>query len=90
MSKKYPNTIVKNENGKMSVSLYDTEILKNGKSKLKLNNGGYVTKTTVTRMNQISDEYNLGVHVYIAKREMFARYNDEILEFKGDKLTIEK
>ena len=52
-----------NRSGTISVTLYDTEIVRVTKKYITLNSGGYRTVTTKARMNQAANELNLGYRI---------------------------
>jgi hypothetical protein len=49
---------------KVLVRLYGTLIVVIERNHISLNTGGYPSVTTIRRMNQVSEEYNLGYGVY--------------------------
>ena len=52
-------------NGKRTgVQYHDTIIVEFTYTTIRLNTGGWYTATTKRRMNQVSQEYDLGFHVY--------------------------
>jgi hypothetical protein len=77
------NTCVYKENGKLNnVYLYNTCIVQVLPDKIRLCTGGWLTVTTITRMNQASNEYGLG---YTASRKggiLTARYHNK--EYTAD------
>ena len=64
------------------VSWNDTEII--------LDTGGYFTATTKTRMNQASNQFNLGYRVYQKRFNWFVEHNNQVYEFTDNKVTLER
>lgn len=52
-----------------------------------LNSGGWRTATTKLRMNQTSNEYDLGFQVFQSKGEWFVTFDGETLDFQ-DGMTL--
>lgn len=50
--------------------------------KIKLNSGGWFTRTTKTAMNQASNQDNLGFGVFQKNHDWFVTYKEETLPFK--------
>ena len=55
-----------------------------------LDNGGYRTQTTKTRMNQTSNEFGLGFQVFQRDYEWFIRWNGEELPFNETQVTLNR
>ncbi len=74
---------IKESNGDINVKLYDTNVVThiNGGG-IKLNSGGFMTKTTKDRMNTYSD-----AHVYQKNKEWFVDYEGKTHDFK-DGMTL--
>jgi hypothetical protein len=63
---KYSTTVRKTDT-LLSVVLYNTEVVMADCEKIVLNNGGWKTTTTKTRMNQAANEFNLPYSVHQEK-----------------------
>jgi hypothetical protein len=72
-------TQIRTQDGYTIVQYWDTEVIKFNDTEIILNSGGFLTNTTKTRINQTSNEYNLGFDVRQIKGDWF-------VFFKGDKL----
>lgn len=75
------NTAVVKEGGHIvAVILHSTEIVRFSENAVLLNNGGWPTHTTRTRMNQVGNETGLGFHVTQRKGKWFAsdRFGNEV------------
>ena len=55
---------------------------------IKLNTGGWFTTTTKRRMNQASEEFNLGYYVYQSNFDWFVNYKNKIFSFTGNILNL--
>lgn len=64
------NTRIWNDNGHFMVQLYETVVYDEGYDTITLNNGGYVTPTTVSRMVQALRHRGHDVRVNIKNGEM--------------------
>lgn len=70
------NTKVESDGRMTKVELYSTTIVLFSNSTITLNSGGHKTATTKRRMNETSDEFNLGIHVYAKRGEWFVMSPD--------------
>jgi len=77
-------TKVYEENGLTCVQYWQTIVIKFNESEIILNSGGYKTATTKMRMNQESNEFDLGLRVFDKKSVWFVDFKGEILEFKDN------
>jgi len=59
------HTTVRHENDYTIIRYHDTDVVKFNSKEIILDNGGWVTKTTVARMGQAANEFNLGYRVNI-------------------------
>lgn len=71
-------TTVKERNNVLSVVYHSTEVVKfDRKNKiLTLDTGGHFSNTTKNRMNQTSNQFDLGFKVYQKNFEWFVFYNE--------------
>ena len=74
-------TVVYNDNGDVVVRYHQTEVVRFDERRIILNSNGYQTHTTKQRMNQASNEYNLGFEVYQRDYTWFVDYKGQTLEF---------
>ena len=65
------NTTVKTVKGKTVITFYSTDIVKFDSKSITLNSGGYQTATTKTRINQASNQFDLGYTIYQRNGEWF-------------------
>lgn len=75
----------------ISVIYHKTEVVKYNTTtkKLVLNTGGWLTKTTKTRMNQASNQFNLGYSVKQIKGQWLVSIENKEIIFNDDKLEIQ-
>lgn len=57
-------TKIKNNDGITRVVYHDTTVVEFDNTTIVLRNNGYKTQTTKNRMNQASNQFNLGFYVY--------------------------
>jgi hypothetical protein len=67
--------------GMTSVVYHSTAVVQFNNDKIVLNSGGWETRTTKTRMNQASSQYNLGFEVYQVNYTWYVDYNGETIPF---------
>ncbi len=67
-----------------------TTVVRFNDSAIYLNTGGYWTATTKRRMNQASNQYNLGFDVYQEKGAWFVTYGDNTFEFQEPMLALRR
>ena len=75
------NTKIHLSSNDSSVVFHTTTIVKWNSSEIVLNSGGWDTSTTKTRMNQVSNQFNLGYNVYQENFKWSVVYKNEILPF---------
>jgi len=74
----------------LSVKYVDTEVVKATLSHIYLNTNGWKTNTTKTRMNQASNQFDLGFYVYQNNFKWFVEYKGKTYLFNNDSLTLER
>ena len=67
--------------GLTSVVYHSTAVVQFNHDKIILNSGGWDTRTTKTRMNQASSQYNLGFEVYQVNYSWYVDYDGETIPF---------
>lgn len=72
------------------VTYHNTNIVKVSPDKIILDSGGWFTQTTKRRMNQASEQFNLGFRVYQNKGKWFAKLNDRISQFQDGVLELNR
>jgi len=75
------STTVATENGFTNVTYHSTVVVKFNHDTIILNSGGWQTHTTKTRMNQASNQFDLGYSVFQKDYQWFVDYNNETIKF---------
>ena len=84
------NTKVLKRNGITEVWLYNTAIVVFDANSITLNHGGWKTATTKQRMNQASDEYDLGYQVYQDNYNWYVNFKGNAYKFETCSLTLNR
>lgn len=87
---KHRTTTSTGQDGKTRVTYHQTDVVTFDDDTIELDSGGYKTLTTKTRMNQASNEYDLGYVVYQQKGKWYVDYDGETIPFEGDSVTLER
>ena len=76
---------------KLIVTYHSTAVvlIKNNRY-VTLNSGGWYTNTTKTRMNQASNQFDLGYRVYQKNFDWFVEHNGKTYEFIGNSKTLNR
>ena len=82
-------TKVLNIEGFTNIVYHSTPVVQFDSDKIILNSGGWETATTKSRMNQASNEYNLGFDVYQVDFTWYVDYQGETIPFK-DGITLNR
>jgi ATP-dependent RNA circularization protein (DNA/RNA ligase family) len=72
------------------VTYHNTRVVAFSENAIMLDTGGYFTPTTKKRMNQASNQFDLGYRVYQKNYEWFAEYNGKTYEFIGNNLGLKR
>tara|TARA_R100000781_G_scaffold114532_1_gene85584 strand:- start:75 stop:359 length:285 start_codon:yes stop_codon:yes gene_type:complete len=83
-------TTTRTEGNTTKVCYHSTVVCSFNNKEINLNTGGWFTSTTKTRMNQTSNQYNLGFTVYQKDYNWFVNYDNKIHSFNQNKLTIKR
>lgn len=83
-------TSIVHKNGVLSVTYHSTEVVRVTGHYITLATGGWKTNTTKARMNQTSNEFDLGYRVYQKAGEWFVEFRSVVIPFEGDELTLVK
>ena len=86
---KTATTAARDEKGNLLVTYHSTVVVKASHNGILLNTGGWKTATTKTRMNQASNQYDLGYRVFQKDYEWFVTYQGETLPFIGKTIWLE-
>jgi hypothetical protein len=75
--------------GSFKVKLYNTDIVNVADGRVVLNTGGFHTSTTRNRMNQASNQFDLGYRVFQRRGNMFvSSKGDEFPFYDGITLVV--
>jgi hypothetical protein len=77
------HTTVSTINGITNVTYHNTVVVSFNAKKIILNNGGWQTATTKTRMNQSSNQFDLGYTVTQENYNWFVMYNGKKRPFEN-------
>ena len=83
------NTKVYRDELRSQVWLYDTCIVEVTPSHIMLRTGGWLTSTTITRMNQVSHEWGLGYSASRRGGEFSVRFKGQDI-IGGDTIVLER
>lgn len=83
-------TTIKTEGNLTSIKYHQTKVVEFSDSWILLNNGGYKTQTTKTRMNQASNQFNLGYRVYQKNYIWYVDYKNKTFQFEGDEMSLSR
>ena len=72
----------------MVVRYWNTDIVKFNNERIILNTGWWSTATTKRRMNQTSEQFNLGYQVYQKNYNWFVEYQGKTIPFNMQRLTL--
>jgi len=69
------------ENGFTRVLYHQTQVVKFNEKQIRLNSNGWATVTTKLRMNQASNQFNLGYRVFQKDFEWFVDYQGKTMDY---------
>lgn len=84
------NTVISEVGGVTTVTLYNTNIVMFNAQRIILSTGGHDTRTTLRRMNQVNDEFNLGFYVFIKNYSMYVTFKGVTYEFIRYDIELER
>ena len=71
-----------NEQGETEIIYHSTAVVTFNDETITLDDGGWSTNTTKTRMNQASNQFKLGYRVYSKDWKWYADYKGEVIPFQ--------
>lgn len=86
---KHATTIRKSENY-LAVRYHATDIVKADDEDIVLDHGGWCTPTTKTRLNQASNQFDLGYHVYQKDGDWFVEYKGKVFAWIEQTFRIKR
>ena len=72
------------------VIFHNTAVVQYNSQTILLNTLGWETPTTKKRMNQTSEQFNLGFRVFQKNWDWFVEFNGIVKKFDGDTITIHR
>jgi hypothetical protein len=81
-------TTVTQREGVLIVTYHATAVVVASPSIIRLDTGGYFTRTTKVRMNQASVQFDLGYKVYQNRGSWFVDTNGTTIPFDGDSVEF--
>jgi hypothetical protein len=72
------------------IRYHATEVVSFDAKRVTLRTGGYRTLTTRTRMNQASNQYDLGYHVFQKDFAWFVNHAGKVIPFLGTQLVLKR
>ena len=82
-------TSIRTENGVTAIRYHNTDVVKFDAKTVTLNSGGWLTNTTKARMNQASNQFGLGYHVYQKDYDWHVNYRGQVYNFE-DNMTLNR
>jgi hypothetical protein len=80
----YKTRVLTDEENKTRVFFHDTPVVSFNEETIELNTGGWRTRSTKVRMNQASQEFELGFRVFQKNDGWFVDYQNETQSFTTD------
>lgn len=81
-------TTIRKEGLETKIRFHQTDVVSFDDNQIKLDTGGWFTKTTKTRMNQASHQFNLGFRVYQRKGFWYVFYHGKVYSFSNSQTLI--
>lgn len=70
------------------ITYHNTQVVRFNADFIVLNTGGWKTATTKTRMNQSSNQFELGYYVKQVGGQWYVDFKGGCNDFNGDKITL--
>ena len=86
----YKTVIRSLSGGQTEVIYYETAIVRFDDREIQLNTGGWWTATTMSRMNQVSRNFDLGFRVHAKNNTWFVDYRDTTFRFSTTKIRLDR
>jgi len=77
------NTTIKTVNGKTSITYHSTAVVTFDQNSIVLDSDGWFTQTTKNRMNQTSNQFDLGFNVFQKNYAWYVSHNGGTVEFRN-------
>lgn len=86
----YKTKVNENAKGQTEVIYHKTAVVTFDTEQIILDSGGWWTRSTKMRMNQVSEFYNLGFRVFQKAGEWFVDYKNGVLPFTENTLKLNR
>ena len=83
-------TTIYTEGNTTKVKYWSTDVVAFNSKEIILDTGGYRTNTTKTRMNQTSNQFNLGYQVYQKNYDWYVDYEGETHKMTTETITLDR
>lgn len=84
------STDISQKAGNTIMSYRGTNVVSFNDKNINLDPNGWWTKTTKRRMNQASEEYNLGYWVYQKRGQWYVDYKDKTIPFNDGPVMLDR
>ncbi len=84
------NTWVEKDGDHVRVIYYKTAVVTFNKAEIRLNTGGWWTRSTKDRMNRVSQKFDLGFRVFEKEKQWWVEYQNETYRFETEKVRIDR
>ena len=83
-------TAIHGANGYQIVTYHKTNVVKWNTDQIILDTGGWKTVTTKMRMNQTSNQFDLGYHVHQTKGRWYVEFENDEIPFDGNYVVLKQ
>ena len=90
LNRKVSTKVFADTEGFINVRYHNTVIVRFNDNEIKLNTGGWNTFTTKRRMNQVSQEFDLGYYVSQKDFEWHVSHKGKAINFHKEALILER
>ena len=90
IANKYKTTVHTNENGENVVTYYETDIVRYNDAQIFLDTGTHKSRTTKSRMNMASQEFDLGYRIYQKGEHWYIAYQNQVHYFDAHQIRLDR
>lgn len=87
---KVATRVSSNNDGMMEIVYHNTVVVRFNEKIIELHTGGWRTATTKTRMNQASNVFGLGFHVWQKDYEWYVSFKGQEILMEGQTLKLDR
>ena len=88
--KRYKTVVRNGKDGQTMIAYYETPIVTFDKQEIVLKTGKWRTRTTMTRMNQVSRHFRLGYRVMRKEASWFVEYQEKTHGFTSEQVRLDR